>query len=280
MTFDKSSLEKLAQQLLAEHSLTQWKFEWDQAKRRLGCCKYGPKIISLSLPNAELNTQAVSIETLKHEIAHALTPTDGHGPKWKQMARQIGCSQERCADRSTKVVKGEYRALCPSCGKEFHIHRSTKKSYYCPCLRRKDRCIRVLHQLTFRHIREIQDPALIPYRILVISSLNGIAAWQKQVVLADSILLPSKVTNDYESWLQTEIDTPDSAVGTELRELALIAKERFVFIFSEDAQAETLRSFLIFLATGDRKLLHSAPIKQEPRPPGRLAIKPQQLSLF
>ena len=41
-------IECLAKQLMSEHNLTNWNFELDRSKRRLGCCKYTSRIISLS----------------------------------------------------------------------------------------------------------------------------------------------------------------------------------------------------------------------------------------
>ena len=202
MIFDKTSLEKLAQQLLTEHGLSDWRFHWDKAKRRLGCCKYGPKIITLSLPNAQLNEKAVSIETLKHEIAHALTPDDGgHGVAWKRMARQLGCSAERCANQSVNVVKGEYRARCQACGQEFHLHRQTKKNCLCQCTRGEPQSVRAKYRLTFRHINDIRDPELVPCRIVILSNAEGIPSWHTQVLLATSLLLPKKLVTPLSSLL-------------------------------------------------------------------------------
>jgi len=50
-------IENLDIQLMDKHGLLDkgWHFKFDNSKRRLGICKYGPKIIGLSKPIFELN---------------------------------------------------------------------------------------------------------------------------------------------------------------------------------------------------------------------------------
>jgi hypothetical protein len=54
----------------------------DSAVRRFGTCRYSRKLITLSRQLIELNDQARVLDTILHEIAHALAgPKTGHGPE-------------------------------------------------------------------------------------------------------------------------------------------------------------------------------------------------------
>jgi len=88
----------LADRLMAEHGLCAagWKFRWDRATRRFGSCHHTRRTISLSLPLVRLNSESQVRDTMLHEIAHALTPGDGHGRRWKDKCRQIGARPVRC----------------------------------------------------------------------------------------------------------------------------------------------------------------------------------------
>ncbi|HTW93745.1 MAG TPA: SprT-like domain-containing protein [Tepidisphaeraceae bacterium] len=88
----------LADRLLAHHGLAAagWKFKWDRATRRFGCCNHHRKTISLSLALTRLNPESQVRDTLLHEIAHALTPGHGHNRHWKKKCVEIGATPLRC----------------------------------------------------------------------------------------------------------------------------------------------------------------------------------------
>lgn len=131
----------LTNYLLEKHGLLQqgWRFEWDNAKRRAGCCKHRTKRITLSRHyvalNVEKNHEDV-VDTILHEIAHALTPGDHHGDKWKAACNQVGAKPQRCYDVNVVVMpKGRFVATCGGCGEEFRVHRYKRLSnggwWYC-----------------------------------------------------------------------------------------------------------------------------------------------------
>ncbi|HXP48579.1 MAG TPA: SprT-like domain-containing protein, partial [Bacteroidia bacterium] len=64
----------MAWKLMEKHELPikGWRITLDNAKRRFGMCKHGPKIISLSRPLIALNKPQRVEQTILHEIAHAL----------------------------------------------------------------------------------------------------------------------------------------------------------------------------------------------------------------
>lgn len=87
-----------ARNLMQTHGLVNWKFIFDRAKTRAGCCNFTDKTISISkLFIASTSGNDGFRNTLLHEIAHALVGMDGgHGPEWKRVAIRIGCDGKRC----------------------------------------------------------------------------------------------------------------------------------------------------------------------------------------
>lgn len=62
----------VAQQAMEIYGLRGWRFKFDNAKRRFGCCNYRTQTISLSRYVTELNSRDNVIDTVLHEVAHAL----------------------------------------------------------------------------------------------------------------------------------------------------------------------------------------------------------------
>ena len=104
-----------AEQLLSEHGLAEWSFQFDDASRRAGCCDYQTKVISLASQFALAATPAEVRDTILHEIAHALVgPRHNHDSVWKATARSIGCTADRC--HSVTFAPSKYIVSCPRCG--------------------------------------------------------------------------------------------------------------------------------------------------------------------
>lgn len=125
----------LACRLLKEHGLHEWGFAFDHARRRFGCCRFQLKRITLSRPLTFLNSEEQVRETILHEIAHALTPGDGHGVKWKAVCRRIGAKPVRCY-REEQVVApprrpAQYRMGCPRCNWWADRRRRTNRELIC-----------------------------------------------------------------------------------------------------------------------------------------------------
>jgi len=117
----------LARNLMNQHNLGHWVFEFDRAKRRAGCCKHSQQTIALSEYYTKLNSEADILDTLKHEIAHALVGfKQGHNHVWKAMCLKIGAKPERCYDSNVTMPKGRWTATCNNCTKTFHKHRKPK----------------------------------------------------------------------------------------------------------------------------------------------------------
>ena len=125
----------LAWDLLTRHGLTGWRFEFDHARRRFGSCRYGKKLITLSRPLTLLNSEDEVRDTLLHEIAHALSPGDGHGLVWKQKCREIGAKPQRCysdaAVRSPTRRPARYAFGCHACCWWIDRRRLAESRYVC-----------------------------------------------------------------------------------------------------------------------------------------------------
>jgi predicted SprT family Zn-dependent metalloprotease len=124
---------------MAQHRLTTtgWSFEFDTAKRRFGCCNYTQKVISLSAPLTNANDEIRVLDTILHEIAHALVGHGhGHDSVWRAKCVEIGAKPERCyTDEDTNVIAGKYRAVCGSCGQVHNRHKRPPRGrrYACLC---------------------------------------------------------------------------------------------------------------------------------------------------
>lgn len=109
---------------LKNHGLNEWKFKFDNAKRRYGLCNFRTKTISLSKNLVELNSLEESFDTVLHEVAHAIVgPGNGHNKKWRNTAISIGCSGSRCHYAETAQPK--YTGECINCGRTINRHRRT-----------------------------------------------------------------------------------------------------------------------------------------------------------
>jgi predicted SprT family Zn-dependent metalloprotease len=109
----------LATDLMRQHGLAGWTFRFDRARRRFGSCQPTRRTITLSRALTLLNDLDQVRDTLLHEIAHALTPGDNHGPRWKAKCVELGAKPERCYTHEQVVApprrEARYRIGCPRC---------------------------------------------------------------------------------------------------------------------------------------------------------------------
>jgi predicted SprT family Zn-dependent metalloprotease len=144
--------EKLVIELMNQHGLIKkgWKFNWLKHSSIAGVCNYTQKEINLSLELTMLNTESEVKDTIVHEIAHALTPGDNHGKKWKAKCVEIGCRPEQFYTNDQKVTtNSRYIATCEACGIE---HKKEEITLACHCQASKKLKDRVLLKWTDRKI--------------------------------------------------------------------------------------------------------------------------------
>lgn len=124
----------LARGLMNEHGLTDWQFEFDNAKRRFGVTKFRSKTISMSRDLITLNEEARVTNTILHEIAHALCgPRVGHSYAWRRKAVEIGCDGNRLYDSNiVEKPKALYTATCPN-GHTSEAHRKPRRGRKVAC---------------------------------------------------------------------------------------------------------------------------------------------------
>ena len=125
--------------LLREHGLHDWSIVADRAKTRAGVCRFTKRQIGLSAPLTTLHSEDEVLDTILHEIAHALVgPQHGHDAVWRAKAREIGCSGERCVSSDAPRVPGDWVGRCPA-GHEKSRHRAPTRLMSCgECSRRFD----------------------------------------------------------------------------------------------------------------------------------------------
>jgi len=139
---DLNATEKLARELMEEYNLLAlgWTFCFDRATRRAGLTSYSKRTISLSRELTLLGSREDVLDTILHEIAHALTPGASHGPLWKKKFIELGGSGNvvyRLSDESSAQLarNAKYRSACEICGGAFGASRKSKHMGASYCLR-------------------------------------------------------------------------------------------------------------------------------------------------
>lgn len=105
----------LARSLLKLHGLWEagWRIGLSKSRSSCGDCTYSHKLIRLSEPTILINEASVVENTIRHEIAHALTEGDGHGRRWRAKFYELGGKATIVNDAVVTAFK--YSGTCPAC---------------------------------------------------------------------------------------------------------------------------------------------------------------------
>ena len=116
----------LGKQLIREHEVKSglkagWQFAFDLAPARGGACRYSDQQITLSVTYCLKASKEEIVDTILHEIAHAIVgPKHGHDATWKMVARRIGCTAERC--HGLQHTPPRWHGQC-GCGQQWERQR-------------------------------------------------------------------------------------------------------------------------------------------------------------
>jgi predicted SprT family Zn-dependent metalloprotease len=159
-----SQAEQLAIDLIRKHCPI-YSFKWSKATRCFGTCNRTDKVITLSKPLTELNDIHNVQDTILHEIAHALTPTDkGHGWRWQEMCRRLGAKPVRCYSGENVILPPTNRRgfiyECPGCKKEITRYKTIinrKVSCRDCCIKFNGGCYTDKYNLVLKNNKEVTD---------------------------------------------------------------------------------------------------------------------------
>ncbi len=128
---------KIIKHLWKREKLNGVKFRWGRMLRGFGYYAVNKKnnkdkTIVMSKPLTLLNSKAIFINSLLHEIAHHKAGhQNGHNQIWQKVAKQIGCDGNRLYSGKIKEPKGNYIYKCPKCKHVYHLYRELKGKRSC-----------------------------------------------------------------------------------------------------------------------------------------------------
>lgn len=120
---------------LKQYGLEEWSAKFNKRYCSFGLCSYDEKTIYLSEYLVKLNDIERVLQTIKHEIAHALLgPGHGHSKEWKELCIKIGGNGIRCYTEANTVIppfEKRYTYICTNCGKEIHKSYLLNRPRFC-----------------------------------------------------------------------------------------------------------------------------------------------------
>ncbi len=127
---DRTARVKWARDTMRSHGLSGWRFVINsRAKRRAGLCNYATQTIEVADFMLDNAADAMFINTVTHEIAHALCGHGaGHGPVWQRTHRALGGDGRRTVRLPADVRPAlPWVGVCPGCGAETGAARMGRR---------------------------------------------------------------------------------------------------------------------------------------------------------
>jgi len=96
---------------LQKWGLNDWTLKFNnRLTRALGRCLFSKNIIELQSRFVKENSEAMVLDTIRHEIAHALAGHKaGHGYEWKLWAIKVGANPEATVDATSITLTRKYQ---------------------------------------------------------------------------------------------------------------------------------------------------------------------------
>lgn len=96
--------------LLKSQGLEGWTVKINgRLTRTLGRCSHTRKTIELSRSHVEVDKQEIVIDTIRHEVAHAVVgPGHGHDNVWKAAASKLGATPTATTKGTDRLAKAKW----------------------------------------------------------------------------------------------------------------------------------------------------------------------------
>ena len=129
---NRQEARTLARSLMDAAGLTEWRFRFDNARRRAGVCAHATRTISLSAPLTDLYDEGTIRGVIQLEIAHALVgPSPGHDVAWRRAARTLGAPDSARLPSSLPSPDAPWVGTCPRCGATRRLYRAPRRVSSC-----------------------------------------------------------------------------------------------------------------------------------------------------
>jgi predicted SprT family Zn-dependent metalloprotease len=129
----QSTARRLTAKALRDHGLIEWQVTFNRMRTTAGQCRHGAKAIDLSLYLMAQRSFEDTLQTITHEVAHALTPGHNHDYVWQRKHRELGGNGLRCFAHVDK--QAPWQGSCDRCGRHAERYRAprTLVGWRCRC---------------------------------------------------------------------------------------------------------------------------------------------------
>lgn len=120
--------------------LKDWSVRFNKRKKSFGLCDYDNKTIGLSEYYIPYCTNYSILNSIFHEIAHALLPDHHHDDVWVAKCIELGGDGKRTGGGNDYIKNGremlfqsisKYTLTCPKCGYKYFANRKPKGDNCC-----------------------------------------------------------------------------------------------------------------------------------------------------